>query len=345
MTTYAFWNNKGGVGKTFLCFASASEYAKKHPDVDIYVIDLCPQANLSETFLGGQVSGGKALDNIIARAGRPTIAGYLEARLSSPFSPLSDISSYVTKPYDTNRKIPKNLYLICGDNLVEILSEAIRQTSQLLLPTDAWLKVTSWVRDLVLQLQARSGERDSVFFLDCNPSFSIYTQQALAAAERLVIPFTPDESSRRGLENIVALLFGVSASPSTVVYARLSFAEKAKEHGLALPRLAIFVNNRVTFYEGKPSRAFAAASKAIKETMDLVFSKRRSIFVDTTRKPSVNFLDVPDNHSASVVSSLTGTPVSSLKAGPHEIHGERIQVNSGPLGKYRDAIDSLVSML
>ena len=23
---YAFWNNKGGVGKSFLCFATASEY-------------------------------------------------------------------------------------------------------------------------------------------------------------------------------------------------------------------------------------------------------------------------------------------------------------------------------
>src|SRR5690242_10202215 len=53
MSSYAFWNNKGGVGKSFLCFITASEYAHRHPECDVYVLDLCPQANVSETLLGG----------------------------------------------------------------------------------------------------------------------------------------------------------------------------------------------------------------------------------------------------------------------------------------------------
>lgn len=344
MTSYAFWNNKGGVGKTFLCFVGASEYAQKHPDVDVYVIDLCPQANLSETLLGGQKTGGRELDKIIARPGRPTIAGYLEARLSSPFSPLPDISGYVVEPHRVNRQIPSNLYLVCGDNLVEILAEAVRQASQLLLPADAWAKVMSWVRDLVNQLEALSGDRDSIFFLDCNPSFSIYTQQALAAADRLIVPFTPDESSRRGLENIVVLLYGLSSGDSQA-YARLSFSEKAKDNNLSLPLLSSFVSNRVTFYEGKPSRAFAAASKAIRETVDSIFDKRRSIFVDRVNRPSAGFLNIPDNHTANVVCSLSGTPLSALKAGPHEVHGERVQVNVGPLNRYKAALTTFVNRL
>ena len=36
---YAFWNNKGGVGKTFLCFATASEYARQYPNVSVVVMD------------------------------------------------------------------------------------------------------------------------------------------------------------------------------------------------------------------------------------------------------------------------------------------------------------------
>ena len=48
MTAYAFWNNKGGVGKSFLSFVAATEYARTYPDTDVYVIDLCPQANISE---------------------------------------------------------------------------------------------------------------------------------------------------------------------------------------------------------------------------------------------------------------------------------------------------------
>lgn len=44
MAIYSFWNNKGGVGKSFLCFITASEYAFRHPESDVYVLDLCPQA-------------------------------------------------------------------------------------------------------------------------------------------------------------------------------------------------------------------------------------------------------------------------------------------------------------
>ncbi len=54
---YAFWNNKGGVGKTFLCFASACQYARRHPRTAVVVIDMCPQANVSEILLGG--NGGE----------------------------------------------------------------------------------------------------------------------------------------------------------------------------------------------------------------------------------------------------------------------------------------------
>ena len=56
---YAFWNNKRSVGKTFLCFAVASEYALQHPDVKVVVIDMCPQANVSEILLGSSDCEGQ----------------------------------------------------------------------------------------------------------------------------------------------------------------------------------------------------------------------------------------------------------------------------------------------
>ena len=39
---------QGGVGKSFLTFVFASEYASVNPDKVVYVIDMCPQANVSE---------------------------------------------------------------------------------------------------------------------------------------------------------------------------------------------------------------------------------------------------------------------------------------------------------
>jgi cellulose biosynthesis protein BcsQ len=37
---YAVWNNKGGVGKTFVTFVMAAEYAGTHPDQTVVVIDV-----------------------------------------------------------------------------------------------------------------------------------------------------------------------------------------------------------------------------------------------------------------------------------------------------------------
>lgn len=344
MSSYAYWNNKGGVGKSFLCYFSAAEYAERHSDVDVYVIDLCPQANVSETILGGQATGSKALDQLSSSSPRRTIAGYFEARLSSPFQRIGDVTPFVSEPYLFNKKAPKNLRLICGDNLVELLSEAIRQASQLALPADAWKRVLLWVADLVAQLRHLSGSRDSIFFIDCNPSFSVYTQQALLAADSVIVPFTPDDSSRRGVANVAALLYGIVEDRNSA-YARLSFSGRADEHGVVLPKLRYFVNNRVTIYEGKPSKAFAAASKSIKDTVDAIYSKRKSIFYFSSKRPSLGFFDIPDNHSANIVCALTGTPLSKLKAGPHEVRGERIQVNKGPLDRYQQALTKFVNAL
>jgi cellulose biosynthesis protein BcsQ len=91
MTAYAFWNNKGGVGKSFLCFVAASEYAYRHPDTDVYVIDLCPQANTSETLFGGYGKSAEMMKKLLDENPRRSVAGYLETRLSSPFRMIDDV--------------------------------------------------------------------------------------------------------------------------------------------------------------------------------------------------------------------------------------------------------------
>src|SRR6266498_1419963 len=115
MSSYAFWNNKGGVGKSFLCFVAACEYAHRHPETDVYVLDLCPQANASETLLGGYPTSPDAIHKLSTATPRATIAGYLEARLSSPFRMVDNVDRFVSYPHEFNTDIPKNLALICGD--------------------------------------------------------------------------------------------------------------------------------------------------------------------------------------------------------------------------------------
>jgi len=344
MSSFAFWNNKGGVGKSFLCFVTATEYATQNKNTDVYVIDLCPQGNLSEILLAGQGKSEKALRSFFSRTPRCSVAGYIEERLTSPFQMSSNISKFVIDVKQYNNQIPANLKLICGDNLLEILSEAIRQTSQLSMPQDAWKKVISWIRDLTSKLSEISGTRDSVFFIDCNPSFAIYTQLAVVASNYIIVPFTADDSSRRGIENIMALLYG-EGDKTISSYARLLFFKKAKDYGVSIPRLHTFVSNRVTLYDGKPSRAFKAAEKNIKALIERVYKEHRSYFAYPNIGVNNMFINIPDYHGACIVSTLTGTPISKIKPGPHNINEERIQLNKGPLDNYKRSLEELVKRI
>ena len=183
---YAIWNNKCGVGKTFLSFILACEFALKNPNRDVYVIDLCPQANVSEILLGGKSSGAENLQSLINK--RKTIGGYFDSRLSNPHKKTGTESSYVINIQKYNRNVPENLFLIAGDPSLEIQSQAMNQISAQSLPMDSWKNVHKWVIDIVEALE--NSSKDPMIFIDCNPSFAVYTELAMVAANRLIVPCT-----------------------------------------------------------------------------------------------------------------------------------------------------------
>ena len=50
----------------------------------VYVIDMCPQANVSEIFLGGNGMGTKVLDRILKdHEDRKTIGGNFDSRIKA----------------------------------------------------------------------------------------------------------------------------------------------------------------------------------------------------------------------------------------------------------------------
>ena len=78
---YAVWNNKGGVGKSFLSFVLATEISHTR-NIPVVLVDMCPQANLSEIVLGGNGIGSGRLEKLIQE--RKTIGGYFDSRINSP---------------------------------------------------------------------------------------------------------------------------------------------------------------------------------------------------------------------------------------------------------------------
>ena len=119
MAIYSIWNNKGGVGKSYLTFQIASEYAIQNPDKKVLVIDLCPQANSSSMLLGGMVNGERVLNAIHSVMPRNTISVYVEDRILSPYVNPNTGMRYVTQVSRHNQYVPDNLYLVVGDEQLE----------------------------------------------------------------------------------------------------------------------------------------------------------------------------------------------------------------------------------
>ena len=152
MLKYAFWNNKGGTGKTSLAFQTICMFARPKPDTKILVIDMCPQANLSELLLGGLVKRGS--QQLMQRQGatpRATIGGYFQMRLGSPFSkPTFMFTDFITEPYKVNGAIPKNIHLVCGDPLLELQSNSMATLANTnIAGINTWIAVMDWLKDFI----------------------------------------------------------------------------------------------------------------------------------------------------------------------------------------------------
>lgn len=336
---YGFWNNKGGTGKTTLCFQSITTYAHRWPKRRVLAIDVCPQANLSELLFGGLANRGS--DVLLARQGeatRRTIGGYFEQRLPTPYqAPVINPDAYISHPADYNAFIPSNIDLIAGDPLLELQSNAMFTLANTNLPIgNAWLGIVDWISDLI----ASTDDRYDAIFIDANPSFSIYTQIALSCTNRLVLPVMADDSSRRAIQNAFSLIYGLRL-PSPV-YATYAFSTRLLEANRELPKVHIIAKNRLTQYMG-PASAYSAVLKSIDTDVEALMGSQREMFSVGTAGEAI--VDIRDFQTAGVVAHARGCPFYAQSPGRIDILGRRIQVNRDSLDNCVDAIDELVDEL
>lgn len=320
MERVIFWNNKGGTGKTTLAFQVLCEYARQNVDKKILVIDVCPQANLSELLLGGLNQGGSRV--LLMRQGenpRATIGGYFQMRLPSPYSaPVFNSHDYLTKPCKFNQYIEKNIDLLCGDAMLELQSNAISTLANNQIPgTNTWISIINWLNDFIKPIE---NEYD-VIFLDSNPSFSMYTQIAIATATKVVLPVMADDSSRRAIQNAFSLIYGLKL-PSEI-YSKYAFAEKLKEVGMPLPKVYMVLKNRLTQYMGAAS-AYATVLEEIDKDVASLLKTNPLIFAFSSLDKGI--INVRDFQTTGVVSAARGCPFERLRSGRLELMGKRVSV-------------------
>ncbi len=180
-TVIAFFNNKGGVGKTSLVYHLAWMYSEA--GMRVVAADLDPQANLTAAFLDEE-----HLEQLWDDKKSPkTIYGGIQPLMKG----LGDI----VKPHI--EKITENLALVAGDlSLSGFEDELSAQWPACLEGNERAFRVISafW---RIIQSAAEKHKTD-VVLMDLGPNLGAINRSALIAADFVVVPLSPDLFSLQG---------------------------------------------------------------------------------------------------------------------------------------------------
>jgi len=351
--SYAVWNNKGGVGKSTISFHLAARLAEMRPNINVLVIDACPQANASMLLLGGGATGEANVLSLCTQASPRTIVGYLSQVIAAGAgAALPDPANFITHVSQYSGNLTDNLYLLCGDGNMEPMAPAISgaAAAPALTPeSQPWRWVHLVLRHLIDNICQTVPGRDWLVIIDTNPSFSIYTELAISAADRLIVPVNADDSSRVATNAMFILLHG--HTPPHPVYGSWTFATRAQQHHIVVPQIHVVVGNRLTQYGGAAT-AFSALSDATADTLFAAYQNHPQYFTPRTPPPATlaafrDSYSVPlrDFNTAGVVAAHLGQRLSKMAGGYYQVHGEQVQINSARVSECINALDALVAMV
>lgn len=184
MKTIAFFNNKGGVGKTSLVYHLAWMYADR--GIRTLAVDLDPQANLSAMFLDEDRLAGLWEDN-----GQATIYESL--------MPLMTRTGDILAPHV--EPIAERLGLVCGNLALSRFEDLLSENWPKCLDGQeaAFRVITAFHR--IIEHAANAHCADLVL-IDVGPNLGAINRSALIASEQVVLPLAPDLFSLQGLKNL-----------------------------------------------------------------------------------------------------------------------------------------------
>jgi len=189
MKTIAFFNNKGGVGKTSMVFHLAWMF--RDMGHSVLAVDLDPQSNLTSIFLDES-----ELEELWPEGKHPgTILGTVDPLIES----LGDIQN--PKPI----RIKSNLSLIAGDlglsTFEDRLSEAWSKCldDKAAIAGDGFRVVTAFHRAMKIAAESCGSE---LVLIDVGPNIGAMNRAALVAADFVVIPLGANLFSLQGLRNL-----------------------------------------------------------------------------------------------------------------------------------------------
>lgn len=184
MRTIAFFNNKGGVGKTALVYHLAWMFSDQ--GWSVLAADLDPQANLSTMFLDEE-----SLEKFWPE-------GYSSHTVLSPIRPLLEGEGGIEQPHVED---VDGIGLLVGDLALSGFEDELSQQWPRCLDGD---KRAFRVIGAFSEVIRRAGvERDAdLALVDVGPNLGAINRGALIAADYVVVPLGPDLFSLKGLQNL-----------------------------------------------------------------------------------------------------------------------------------------------
>ncbi|MER0439519.1 AAA family ATPase [Emticicia sp. W12TSBA100-4] len=185
MKTIAFFNNKGGVGKTTLVYHFT--YMLAELGHRCLAVDLDPQANLTSMFLTDE-----RLEDIYDNENsRPTI---LEA-----IKPLNKGISDILPAHV--ERINDNIGLIAGDLELSLFEDKLSSSWENCLNRDeAAFRIVSSFSRIISEASKRFNADYNI--IDIGPNFGAINRATLIAADYVIVPMSTDLFALQGLKNL-----------------------------------------------------------------------------------------------------------------------------------------------
>lgn len=185
MISIAFFNNKGGVGKTSLVYHCAWMFAEL--GYQVLAVDLDPQSNLSIMALDDERLEALWLDDQHTET--------LYGALAPLFSGTGDIRSAHIEP------LTEGLGLLVGDlALARIEDDLSTEWPRCLEGRERAFRVTTAFWRVIREAAAR--QEADVVLIDVGPNLGAINRAALVASTHVVVPVAPDLFSLQGLKNL-----------------------------------------------------------------------------------------------------------------------------------------------
>ena len=182
--TVAFFNNKGGVGKTSLLYHVANMFALQ--GMQVVAADLDPQANLSGMFLQDD-----RIDDLWESEGSVTVYSAMEPLLKGT-GKLQEVIP---------ETVADGLALLPGDlELSAVEDDLSEQWPHCLDGKERAFRVTAAFDHMIRAAGEKQGA--DIALIDVGPNLGAINRCALISADYVVIPIGADLFSIRGLRNV-----------------------------------------------------------------------------------------------------------------------------------------------